>query len=229
MPSYFIDFEFIEGFHNPLFGKRRHFIDMISVGIVSGDGKREYYAISTDFNPKDADDWVKKNVISKLPERFVNFSDPSVSPRMKQESLLWKSNRQIVTDLLGFFGCEREDGNWYAPEGIEVYGYYADYDWVLLCSLFGRMVDLPKGFPMHCIDLKQILDTKVDKMIFSSRHKFDIMGTTSRPEMPLLQKLDRVKAHPEYPKQTNEHNALADAKWNHKLYDFLQTIQCIPA
>ena len=32
--KYFFDTEFIEGFHKPLFGKRRHHIDLISIGIV---------------------------------------------------------------------------------------------------------------------------------------------------------------------------------------------------
>ena len=27
-----------------------------------------------------------------------------------------------------------------------------------------------------------------------------------------------------YPKQTNEHNALADARWNFELYKFLQKL-----
>ena len=55
--KYFIDTEFIEGFHKPLFGKRRHFIDLISIGIVAEDG-REYYAISNGYRYKDADKWV---------------------------------------------------------------------------------------------------------------------------------------------------------------------------
>lgn len=41
---------------------------------------------------------------------------------------------------------------------IKFYGYYADYDWVLFCWLYGTMMQLPKGFPMFCIDLKQIMD-----------------------------------------------------------------------
>jgi hypothetical protein len=40
----------------------------------------------------------------------------------------------------------------------EFWGYYADYDWVAVCQLFGRMVDLPKGWPMYCRDLKQWCD-----------------------------------------------------------------------
>ena len=51
--KYFIDTEFIEGFKKPLFGKSRHFIDLISIGIKCEDG-REYYAISKDFNLKEA-------------------------------------------------------------------------------------------------------------------------------------------------------------------------------
>lgn len=39
----------------------------------------------------------------------------------------------------------------------EFYGYYADYDWVVFCQLFGRMIDLPKGFPMFCRDIKQMV------------------------------------------------------------------------
>jgi hypothetical protein len=36
--------------------------------------------------------------------------------------------------------------------------------------------------------------------------------------------LEIFKAHEDYPKQTNEHNALADAKWNKALWGFLETI-----
>ena len=35
------------------------------------------------------------------------------------------------------------------------------------------------------------------------------------------QSLAAIKNDPRYPKQTNEHNALADAKWNKELYKFL--------
>jgi len=42
------------------------------------------------------------------------------------------------------------------------YAYYADYDWVVFAQLFGKMKDLPKGFPMYCKDLKQSLDEKME-------------------------------------------------------------------
>ena len=37
----------------------------------------------------------------------------------------------------------------------EFWGYYADYDWVVLCQLFGKMVDLPADWPKYCLDIKQ--------------------------------------------------------------------------
>lgn len=230
--KYFFDTEFIEGFHKPFLGKKRHFIDLISIGIVCEDG-REYYAISTDFKAKDADAWVKKNVISKLPDRYVDFMD---SPSRKMNSLLWKSTERIKKEILAFMGCWRDQLFYRAPEGIEVYGYYSDYDWVLFCSLFGRMIDLPKGFPMYCKDLKQILDERaqeVDQIQYTTKvfsgSSWEVVGELPKSvintdEWSFETKLQFLKSLPEYPKQINEHNAVEDAKWNMKLYNFLKTL-----
>jgi hypothetical protein len=219
--KYFLDTEFIEGFHKPMFGKNRHFIDLISIGVVREDGK-SYYAISTDFKNKDADPWVLANVIATLPKRKVNRNPQGGdSPRVIEESLLWKSNEQIKYDLLNFFGCYQDHLFWRAPPGIEVYAYYADYDWVLFCSLFGRMIDLPKGFPMYCIDLKQTLDEKVDGLTNSDF----LTHFHVEKQLTFDEKLELIKKKNfRYPTQETEHNAIADAKWNLELYKFLQTI-----
>lgn len=95
----------------------------------------------------------------------------------------------------------------------QFYGYFADYDWVLFCSLFGSMMNLPKGFPMYCNDLKQTLDEKA-VAFFESVHP---QGGN------LEERVTAIKSHPAYPKQQNEHNALADAKWNKALYGFLNS------
>lgn len=98
----------------------------------------------------------------------------------------------------------------------EFYGYYSDYDWVVFCWLFGRMIDLPKGFPMYCKDLQQIKNEKVNnKNILFPKECF--------VEDSCKFWLDITK-HKNYPKQTNEHNALADAKWNYELFKFLKTL-----
>lgn len=225
--KYFLDTEFIEGFHKPLFGKRRHFLDLISIGIVCEDG-REYYAISNEFSPKHADNWVRENVISQLPDRSVDYHD---SPRRRQESLFWKSNRQISNEILAFvypdifknfhtvekeFYLRTRQYGWNTDQP-EFYGYFADYDWVLFCSLFGRMIDLPKGFPMYCRDLKQMADEQFEDY-------FSIYSDNGRVKFnKAKEKDDWIAAH--FPQQENEHSALDDAIWNKKLYEYLNTKQ----
>lgn len=214
--KYFLDTEFIEGFHKPLFGKRRHFIDLISIGIVAEDG-REYYAISNEFDPKDADPWVQKNVLGPLEEE-LNRNIPSFArhqfnynPTFKELlKKFGKSNKVISEEIVKFVngvGCleQLRSGLWPDMKEVELhnpnkmgnaqpefYGYYADYDWVLFCSLFGRMVDLPDGFPMYCIDLKQMMDENRLSKEWKQQHCPDPVG---------------------------EHNAIVDARWNKKLYN----------
>lgn len=104
-------------------------IELISIGIKCEDG-RKYYAISSEFDEAKASAWVQLNVIAKL------------------ESLPRKTLKEIKTELLEFITGEQ----------IEFWGYYSDYDWVAFCWIFGRMMELPSGYPMYCRDLKQLLD-----------------------------------------------------------------------
>lgn len=253
--KYFIDTEFIEGFHKPLFGKKRHFIDLISIGIVCEDG-RKYYAISNEYDYSDADKWVKDNVIHPVYLHLVAPHKRQYVPIEKFHKSYGKSNIQIAEEIKDFINpkikdliytftrhdCWAEqyypkefeyikthntnipdtyyksgvDGSGYKKNEAliynqpEFYAYYADYDWVLFCSLFGRMIDLPKGFPMYCNDLKQTLDYKAKSRMVADQ-TFD----------------DQLRTLKEFaPKQSanDEHNALEDAKWNFELYKFLQTI-----
>jgi hypothetical protein len=210
--KYFLDTEFIEGFHKPLFGKKRHFIDLISIAIVCEDG-RKYYAVSNEYNYKDADSWVKENVLLPLYRTCLSGDIKNRYDVDNFQSFIGLPNKRIAEEVLLFMGCWRDEHFWRVGKDVpEVYGYYADYDWVLFCSLFGRMIDLPKGFPMYCKDLKQMIDAKVDKYNFSE-------DTSKEASI-----LESIKSNPNYPKQENEHSALDDAKWNFKLYNFLQTL-----
>jgi len=87
---------------------------------------REYYAEPLECDLSRASDWVKENVI----------------PHLTGEK---RTRLAIRDDLLAFMG-----------EKPEIWAYYADYDWLALCQLFGTMMDLPKGWPMFCRDLKQL-------------------------------------------------------------------------
>lgn len=207
--KYFFDTEFIEGFHKPIFGKKRHFIDLISIGIYREDGK-SYHCLSSEYRFKDASDWVRENVIAPIYIQGVHGDGRNHFNTKNFHKYYGKKNSVIADEVREFFGCWRDQHFWRAPEEIEVYGYYADYDWVLLCSLFGRMIDLPKGFPMYCKDLKQMLD---DCYMYQE-NKYP-------NETRLESWLKYCKSHPEYPVNKQEHNAVADAKWNKDLYDFI--------
>lgn len=216
--KYYLDTEFIEGFHKPLFGKRRHHIDLISIGVVREDGE-SYYAICSDYEYKDADEWVKKNVILPMYLDTVFGDARNHYDASNFHKIYGKKKSVIVQELLEFFGCWRDVHFWRASKEVEIYGYYADYDWVLFCSLFGRMIDLPKGFPMYCKDLNQMVDEKAESLITKGK------GTHSEGNKwyaeNMGEALSYIKALPNYPKQEKEHNALEDAKWNKKLHEFL--------
>ncbi len=127
---YFIDTEFSErGPHQA--------IDLISIGIVAEDG-REFYAVSTEFREKDCNPWVRENVLPHLLGK--------VRVGIGQATLA-----EIRVAILQF--CDSE--KYGKPE---FWGYYADYDWVVFCQIFGAMIDLPKGWPMYCRDIKQLCD-----------------------------------------------------------------------
>lgn len=111
----------------------------------------------------------------------------------------------------------------------EFYAYYADYDWVVFCWIYGLMIDLPKGFPFYCRDLKQMLDDKAAALHWY--YGRDVWSNTRKPDERDLQKADRlattdekvekVKTHPDFPNQNSEHDALDDARFNRNLYNFL--------
>lgn len=107
-------------------------IDLISIGVVAEDG-RELYLESDECNLGRASEWVKSNVIPHLVQGY----DGSVH----------MSRKAIANALVKFCG-----------DKPEFWAYYADYDWVALCQLFGTMMDLPKGWPMYCRDVKQLCD-----------------------------------------------------------------------
>lgn len=108
-------------------------IQLISIGIVREDGV-EYYAISNEFHQEDASPWVRENVLAQL-ESHV----PPKPLALIASQILWLTGRD--------------------PKP-EFWGYYSDYDWVVFCQIFGTMMDLPKGFPMYCRDIKQFCDDK---------------------------------------------------------------------
>jgi len=152
--KYFFDTEFIEDFYEDVFDRKRHFIELISIGIKCEDG-REFYAISNEYDFDEASTWVKKNVIKPMYDEL----SPAEQRKWRMNEFhkhFGHSKAQIAKDIqefamLPFVGSAKK------PE-IEFYAYYGAYDWIALVTLFGIMIDLPKHFPMFVHDLKQTME-----------------------------------------------------------------------
>lgn len=106
-------------------------LDLISIGIACEDGRTYYAECSNGWHPERCNEFVRENVLPRL-------TGPA------------KPRCDIRDEILDFVSGGKGDP--------EFWGYYADYDWVCLCWLFGPMVALPRGWPMYCRDLKQRAD-----------------------------------------------------------------------
>lgn len=176
--DYYLDTEFYED------GQRIH---LISIAIVCADGRELYYENGMfDWSIVPADHWIQANVRPHLWTETAEMG-PEVPPQFDVTDAGVSDAKYIAHRIENF--CLRPD----KPAPV-FYGYYADYDWVVLCQLFGRMVDLPKGMPYYCRDLKQMMDERG---------------------------LDKEWKDRECPDPANEHNALADARWNKKLHEVM--------
>lgn len=265
--KFYMDTEFIEGTQKRIIGNTKPTIDLISIGIVSeGTEKtlmkpydvyneavtysREYYAISKDFNIKEAWNrydlkldikeggtkkvyWLRENVLKPIFDEWNTYSYHKFNYKNMKYciQMIGKTNKQIAEEIKHFVANRPINSNkeqWildYDTKDIKFYGYYCAYDWVVFCWLFGKMIDLPKGFPMYCIDVKQMMDIIADVKYAHLRDDLDSRKGIVGSEFTLKRKLDIMKGCNNYPKQTNEHHALSDAKWIKALHDFLQQIK----
>lgn len=270
--KYFLDTEFLEGpqkekFPISLFRKNTPpTIDLISIGIVAEDG-REYYAVSKDFNLKEAWNrfdwkhdlgeepvkvyWIRENVLKTIwRDLFFHADDCSGLSNKQTEQFFQdvnaggydhyfsfkslkalidkygKTNFAISCEIKFFTHSEYHNAKSrknYSNKP-EFYAYFADYDWVVFCWIFGKMMDLPEDFPKYCRDLKQMLDEKAKKHIKPHCFGDNESDIERMAERSIKGQVESFKTFKGYPKQENEHNALADARWNRKLFDFLNKL-----
>lgn len=104
-------------------------IDLISIGMIREDGKKLYLE-NSECDYSKASQWVRDNVLNKLPLYQVKYTRKWIAESIKE----------------------------FSGEKPEFWAYYADYDWVVLCQLFRTMMNLPQGWPMYCRDVKQLCD-----------------------------------------------------------------------
>ena len=194
--KYFFDTEFIEWSGG---------IDIVSLGIVSENGDT-FYAESTNFDERNADQWVKDNVLSKLrwwgneqsSKGYCNVS--AHQPKHNQWAMeVFGPNTLIAKSVLDWIeSCEltmdMKPGSRHITADPVFYSYYGAYDWVIFARLFGRLIDKPDSFPMWVRDLKQMMWERG---------------------------LDTDWKRQNSPDPEGEHNALVDAHWNKDLHDLI--------
>jgi len=132
---------------------------------VVAEDNREYYAELEECDRSRASPWVVENVFPQL--------NGALKPRVI-----------VREELFEFFGG--------SPK---IWGYNSAYDWVALCQLWGRMVDLPYGYPWHCRDIRQLAAS---------------LGVG-------------VKGH--VPRNDKVHNALDDARWVRDTWNALSLLE----
>lgn len=147
--KYFYDTEFLED------GRT---VELISIGIVADDG-REYYAVNADM-PVDRISqhaWLMENVVPTLPMK-----------RPEPRALLGvdkKSRTQLSVDRTSGVVKPRwvianEVRAFLLRDGVpELWADYCAHDHVVLCQLWGRMIDLPPGIPMWTHELEQLWES----------------------------------------------------------------------
>jgi hypothetical protein len=104
-------------------------IELISVGLVKSSGK-SYYAVSADFQPENANDWVKQKV-------FPHLANTERKPldTIKKE----------MEDFVGY-----EMGYFWAFMGVS--------DWYLILQLYGGLSSMPYNFSLFYRELKQEIE-----------------------------------------------------------------------
>jgi len=105
----------------------------VSIGLVAEDG-REFYAEFTDYDEHQIDEWLHKNIMSKLILNGYSFEqhyDPEA------ETVHVKGDTELIKNTLT---------EWLEPykeDGIEMWGDCLAYDWVLFIGIFGNAFDIP--------------------------------------------------------------------------------------
>ena len=159
---YFLDTEFVDDGET---------IMPISLALVPLDQRRRSLYLEFDFDQEKAEahDFVRENVL----------------PHLRGQEQYTRG--QAASAILSYLGIPAHPAE--SRDRPEFWAYYASYDWVIFCQVFGTMMSLPKEVPRLCFDLQQLW---------------------------LLHARPAGSARPPGPHKA--HDALADAEWNREFY-----------
>lgn len=165
-------------------------IELISIGLCAANGN-EYYAINSDAPWKRVLQvpWMVDNVIKPhLPHSVDSYG--GIIPDVFHPDM--KSKSQIAEEVKGFFW----DNETNKPS--ETWAWWAAYDHVVLCQLWGRMLEVPRGVPMRTNCLKQ-----------EHERQLKAAGLPRGKNLPFKQD------------PATEHHALHDARFDMEIADHL--------
>ena len=114
-------------FYDAEFGRTAPEVTLVSIAVVAEDG-REYYAVSSEWDPLAVHPWVRDHVVPQLP--------PAPS---------WKPRSVIRGELEEFLTGD-----------VVLWAWYGAYDHVALCQLWGEMPELPRSVPRVTLDVQQL-------------------------------------------------------------------------
>jgi hypothetical protein len=180
--NFVLDTEFYEGpkqrhlFGFPV-GRITPTIDLISLGCVCVEDKRELYLLNSEHDvnyswhvqDKDGTYWLRDNVLLPIYKENVQ-GDAQLALPFTKTTMEWifktkgQHPAEIGYQLLIFTQPEAYE-DWTGPmdsfyesefEDEPVFWtHYGDYDWVVTMQLYGRMMNKPKSFPFLAMDLQQ--------------------------------------------------------------------------
>lgn len=114
-------------------------IEAITAGFVCGD-RQLYFALNDfDWYAVANHPWLSKNVWPYLPQTKEGLFD--------HKDVMVLSRAEAAEAVEDFIRS--------AALKPRLWAWYAAYDHVMYSQLFGKMVNLPDGLPMHTCDLKQ--------------------------------------------------------------------------
>lgn len=139
-------------------------IELISIGLVSDTG-REYYAVASDcpWDRIKEHDWLVRNVVPSLPIVGKTALDaycasPSNLHPRPPLNMLDLDRKDTRVKPRWVIANEVRDFILHDAPGVELWADYAAYDHVVLCQLWGTMMQLPNGIPMWTHDLQQKME-----------------------------------------------------------------------
>jgi hypothetical protein len=122
-------------------------IQLISLGMVREDGQELYLINEECLSNVARHPWLSVNVFPWLPATgAVN------------DILEWDRGHPDYPNVFAFDMLAPRVREFLNVDKPELWAYYGAYDHVVLCQLFGAMVDLPPGVPMYTRDLMQEWD-----------------------------------------------------------------------